>query len=124
MNNRITKLNDLPENFRPYAAFGRCDTSNLFLVQMPDDGMEGTLRCGELLLVEPYNQDAAYWWDGIYYYELRGSLYVRRLQRVADGILIRADNKKLSDFEMNEDRLFQLNFKILGIVRFHVARLC
>lgn len=124
MNTRITKLNDPPENFRPYAAFGHGDSGNFFPVEMRDDGMEGTLRCGEWLLVEPYNHADDYWWDGIYYYELGGHRLVRRLQRVADGVLVKADNKKVPDVKFSEANLAKFNFKILGMVRFHVAKLC
>lgn len=122
MNTIMPKLQNKYGDFNQFAAFGRCDPKKLFMVQMPDDAMDGTFRCGELLLVESIEQSKFVWWDAVYYYEFRGNLYVKRLQLAGDKLCIISDNKKYQTVYFNEEVIDE--FKILGMIRFHIAKVC
>jgi phage repressor protein C with HTH and peptisase S24 domain len=122
MNNTSLALENIPGSFDQFSALGRCDPKKLFMVQMPDDAMVGTFRCGELLIADSMDADSKFWWDAIYYYEFRGRRYVKRLQLTGTKLCVISDNKKYQTICFEKSMITEFN--ILGMIRFHLQRVC
>ncbi|MFQ5483303.1 MAG: helix-turn-helix transcriptional regulator [Nitrospinaceae bacterium] len=76
----------------------RAQPENLLLIPCTSDAMEPTLRSGDLLLVDRADEKKRE--DGIFLIHIEGGLYVRRVERRFDGVLvIRGDNPATSSEE-------------------------
>jgi len=87
--------------------------SNLAVITGYGDSMEGTFSDGDLLLVDRGVSDIRI--DAVYVLSLRGELYIKRLQRRPDGVLLMlSDNEKYKPYEIKEGELEE--FEVLGRV--------
>jgi phage repressor protein C with HTH and peptisase S24 domain len=85
--------------------------NNQFVIHMPDDSMSGTIEAGEQLLVKKHSGNL---WDAIYFYELDGRYFVKRLQRMKSKLIIISDNKHYENWEASPKIKDRMN--ILGMV--------
>lgn len=74
---------------------------DLAVIRMVGDSMEPTLKTGDVLLLDAHA--ALHQGDGIYVIRRRERLQVKRLQFLADKILIRSDNPHWEPEEVDED---------------------
>ncbi|MBF0125703.1 MAG: helix-turn-helix transcriptional regulator [Magnetococcales bacterium] len=89
------------------------DPDTVLLLAVQGDGMEPTLRTGDLLLVERNRVDVER--DGVYLLEIHGALLPKRLQRTQDGgLLISNDNPAYGKERISRDGRERL--KIAGRV--------
>jgi len=87
--------------------------SNLAVITGYGDSMEGTFSDGDLLLVDRGITDIKI--DAVYVLSLKGELYIKRLQRRPDGVLLMlSDNEKYKPYEIKNGELDQ--FEVLGRV--------
>ena len=87
--------------------------SNLAVITGYGDSMEGTFSDGDLLLVDRGITDIKI--DAVYVLSLKGELYIKRLQRRPDGVLLMlSDNEKYKPYEIKNGELEQ--FEVLGRV--------
>lgn len=92
---------------------GPANPSNLAIISAYGDSMEGTFSDGDLLLVDKGITEVKV--DAVYVLALGEELYIKRLQRRPDGvILMLSDNPKYSPFEIDNGRL--MDFQVLGRV--------
>lgn len=87
--------------------------SNLAVITGYGDSMEGTFSDGDLLLVDRGVTEIKI--DAVYVLSLKGELYIKRLQRRPDGVLLMlSDNEKYKPYEIKNGELEQ--FEVLGRV--------
>lgn len=87
--------------------------SNLAVITGYGDSMEGTFSDGDLLLVDRGITEIKI--DAVYVLSLKGELYIKRLQRRPDGVLLMlSDNEKYKPYEIKNGELEQ--FEVLGRV--------
>lgn len=79
---------DKPYWFEDFAKKGNDD---FVFVRVNGDGMEPTLRAGEIVLAQPGSQMLS---DGVYVLNLHGRRLVRRVNVLKDGVQIYGDNSK------------------------------
>lgn len=84
---------------------------------MPDDSMSGTIEAGEHLMVKHHSGNL---WDAIYFYELDGHYYVKRLQTIRNKLLIISDNKFYQTWEANEETRSRMNILAMVTARCHI----
>lgn len=86
---------------------------NLAVITGYGDSMEGTFSDGDLLLVDRGITDIKI--DAVYVLALKDELYIKRLQRRPDGVLLMlSDNEKYQPYEIRNGELEQ--FEVLGRV--------
>lgn len=86
---------------------------NLAVITGYGDSMEGTFSDGDLLLVDRGVTDIKI--DAVYVLALKDELYIKRLQRRPDGVLLMlSDNPKYKPYEIKNGELDQ--FQVLGRV--------
>lgn len=83
---------------------------NLIAFTVNGDSMETTLKNGTLALVYPKYWDKS---DGLYAIEMNSNYYIKRIQVVADKVLIISDNPK---YKTIEQPVNSTDFKIIGCV--------
>lgn len=83
---------------------------NLIAFTVNSDSMETTLKNGTLALVYPKYWDKS---DGLYAIEMNSNYYIKRIQVVADKVLIISDNPK---YKTIEQPVNSPDFKIIGRV--------
>lgn len=87
--------------------------ANLAVITGYGDSMEGTFSDGDLLLVDRGITEIKI--DAVYVLSLKGELYIKRLQRRPDGVLLMlSDNEKYKPYEIKNGELEQ--FEVLGRV--------
>jgi phage repressor protein C with HTH and peptisase S24 domain len=87
--------------------------ANLAVITGYGDSMEGTFSDGDLLLVDRGITEIKI--DAVYVLSLKGELYIKRLQRRPDGVLLMlSDNEKYKPYEIRNGDLEQ--FQVLGRV--------
>lgn len=75
---------------------------NKAMMHMEGDSMEPTLQDSELVVVDTSFIDPASITEGIYFFELNGQVFARRLQRLPKGRLkVIADNHSYQSFEID-----------------------
>ena len=82
-----------------------------YVIYMPDDSMSGTIEAGEALLVKKQSGNL---WDAIYFYELDGRYFVKRLQTMKNKLMVISDNKHYENWEATSALKARIN--ILGMV--------
>jgi len=92
---------------------GSSSPDNLAVITGYGDSMEGTFSDGDLLLVDRGVTDIKI--DAVYVLCLKDELYIKRLQRRPDGVLLMlSDNEKYKPYEIKNGDLEQ--FEVLGRV--------
>jgi phage repressor protein C with HTH and peptisase S24 domain len=76
--------------------------NNLKLISGRGDSMAPTIRHGDALLVDVGVTSVES--DAIYFFQMRGQLHVKRIQRNLDGLTIISDNKQYEKIEVPGDR--------------------
>lgn len=91
--------------------FSEPEFNNQYVINMPDDSMSGTIEAGERLLVKRH---AGNLWDAIYFYELDGRYFVKRIQTMKNKLIIISDNDHYENWEASEKVKERIN--IIGMV--------
>lgn len=74
--------------------------AHIQIITADGDSMSPTICNGDLLLVDASKKEVTT--DAIYAFTLNGCTYVKRLQRVAKGLLVLSDNQAYKPFEISE----------------------
>ena len=97
---------------------GQSESADLRVIAVTDDSMSPTLKNGDAVImnIKINEMDG----DGLYCFTLKNSFYIKRLQRVPEGILVISDNKMYQNFVVAEDSpdKIQINGKIMVLVEF------
>lgn len=86
--------------------FNGINESNLKVINIAGDSMQGTFECGDSIYVDVSQKE--FNGDGIYVFSFGRSLYVKRLQIIKDRLLVISDNKMYEKWEIHENELDQL----------------
>ncbi|MDR2884331.1 MAG: helix-turn-helix domain-containing protein [Deferribacteraceae bacterium] len=90
--------------------------SKVEIVKMKGDSMEPKYANGDMLFVD--RDDNKFTSEGIYAIVYMGTLVVKCLQRIQNGVRIRAYNKQLyDDIDMSSERFAQDDIVIVGKVK-------
>lgn len=99
-------INNMPTSYMAEPSF-----DEQFVVNMPDDSMSGTIEAGEKLLVKHHSGNL---WDAIYFYELHGCYFVKRLQTMKNKLIVISDSKHYENWEATKEVRDRMN--IIGMV--------
>lgn len=94
----ISKLRVSKEWLRNHAP--SANTSYIQIITADGDSMSPTICHGDLLLIDSSKKEVTT--DAIYAFSLNGCVYVKRLQRIAKGLLVLSDNQAYKAFEIGE----------------------
>ncbi|MFZ3505991.1 LexA family transcriptional regulator [Vibrio harveyi] len=83
------------------------------MLYMQGDSMTPTLQDGSLIAIESIDNFVN---DGIYVFNWEGELFIKRLQRIKDGVRVMSDNNKYEAWEITRDEMQDRHFVILGRV--------
>lgn len=83
------------------------------MLYMQGDSMAPTLQDGSLIAIESIDNFVN---DGIYVFNWEGELFIKRLQRIKDGVRVMSDNGKYEAWEITRDEMQDRHFVILGRV--------
>ena len=83
------------------------------MLYMQGDSMAPTLQDGSLIAIESVDNFIN---DGIYVFNWEGELFIKRLQRIKDGVRVISDNGKYEAWEITRDEMQDRYFVILGRV--------
>ena len=93
-----------------YKLFGRRDTSKIKLVSTVGDSMSPTIPSGATIFLDISEQ--RFMGDAIYFFYYRGDLYLKRLQKLPNGLFAKSDNKQYDPFCIEPE--YEHEFNILG----------
>lgn len=94
------------DNEQAKILFNGMPSSNLKVINVSGDSMQGTFECGDAIYIDiTVNQFQS---DGIYVFTFGNGLYVKRLQLIKNKLVVISDNKQYRDWEINADELDQL----------------
>jgi len=91
---------------KAHQIFGSIPSSDIKILTVKGDSMSGTLEAGDLVFVDI--SKGSYDGDGIYVFVFGGTLFVKRLQKVKDRILVISDNKHYSQWEVLSNEMDQI----------------
>ncbi|WP_294609706.1 helix-turn-helix transcriptional regulator [uncultured Gilliamella sp.] len=92
-------------NERAHQIFGSLPANNVKILTVRGDSMSGTIEAGDLVFVDV--SKSYYDGDGIYIFVYGDTLFVKRLQRVKDRLLVISDNKHYSQWEISDGEMDQ-----------------
>lgn len=92
---------------------GITSPSKARMLYMQGDSMAPTLQDGSLIAIESIDNFVN---DGIYVFNWEGELFIKRLQRIKDGVRVMSDNGKYEAWEITRDEMQDRHFVILGRV--------
>lgn len=102
---------DLSDSLR--MVLGITSPSKARMLYMQGDSMSPTLQDGSLIAIESIDSFIN---DGIYVFNWEGELFIKRLQRIKDGVRVMSDNGKYEAWEITRDEMQDRHFVILGRV--------
>lgn len=87
--------------------FGHRPASQVKLINVRGDSMQGTIEPGDLIFVDVgvTNFDG----DGIYVFDFSGDLFVKRLQKVKNQLLVLSDNPLYREWEIAQHEMNMLH---------------
>ena len=89
----------------------RKHTRGINLINVPTDSMTPTINKGDVVFID--NTVDYYTGEGVYFFELDGECYIKRLQKIPSGIMrALSDNQLYSPFDITLEHFS--NAKILG----------
>ena len=106
--NRLIELNETLKMI-----LGISSPSRASLLNMRGDSMAPTLADGSLIAIETMDSFAN---DGIYVFSWDGELFIKRLQRTKEGVIVISDNKSYREWEISREEMRDRIFKIHGRV--------
>ncbi|MFA0155430.1 S24 family peptidase [Vibrio sp. 10N.261.46.A3] len=92
---------------------GITSPSNARLLHVQGDSMIPTLQDGSLIAIESINNFAN---DGIYVFNWDEELFIKRLQRIKEGVRVMSDNNMYESWVITKDEMQDRDFAILGRV--------
>ncbi|APP05796.1 hypothetical protein VH1807_contig00058-0006 [Vibrio harveyi] len=92
---------------------GITNPSKARMLYMQGDSMTPTLQDGSLVAIESIDNFIN---DGIYVFNWEGELFIKRLQRIKDGVRIMSDNSKYEAWKITRDEMQDRHFVIFGRV--------
>ncbi|MHA7847146.1 XRE family transcriptional regulator [Serratia sp. D1N4] len=92
--------------------FGGKQASHIKMITVDGDSMSGTIEIGDSIFVD-VSKDY-FNGDGIYVFLYKNHLHVKRLQMLADRLLVHSDNSQYTDWEIDEDN--EQHLKVMGRV--------
>lgn len=94
------------DNEQAKTLFNGMPSSNLKVINVSGDSMQGTFECGDAIYIDiTVNQFQS---DGIYVFTFGNGLYVKRLQMIKNKLVVLSDNKQYRDWEITTDEFDQL----------------
>lgn len=97
---------------KAHQMFGTIPANNIKILTVKGDSMADTLEAGDLVFV--HISKRFYDGDGIYVFVFGSTLFVKRLQKIKDKILVISDNKHYSRWDVLAHEIDQM--QILGKV--------
>ena len=105
------RLIELGETLK--AVLGITNPQRASMLNMRGDSMAPTLADGSLIAIETMDSFAN---DGIYVFTWDNELFIKRLQRIKEGVMVISDNKNYREWEITRDEMRDRVFKIHGRV--------
>ncbi|WP_299142155.1 S24 family peptidase [uncultured Vibrio sp.] len=102
---------ELSESLR--RILGITNPINARLLHVQGDSMIPTLQDGSLIAIESIDNFIN---DGIYVFNWDEELFIKRLQRIKEGVRVMSDNNKYEPWEITKDEMQDRDFAILGRV--------
>lgn len=112
----VSRLHYVPDQF--YRYFRGLNPENIRVINIRGDSMCPTFSSGDMIFVD-INVDH-FDGDGVYVFTYKGDLYVKRLQKIGDYILVISDNKTYREWKIDESNYEQLY--IQGKVKVHQSQ--
>lgn len=112
----VSKLHYVPEQFHTY--YQGINPESVRVINIRGDSMYPTFNSGDMIFVDiNINHFDG---DGVYVFNYKGDLYVKRLQNVGDCLLVISDNPIYREWKINEENYDQ--FYIQGKVKVHQSQ--
>ncbi|PMH10907.1 LexA family transcriptional regulator [Vibrio lentus] len=92
---------------------GITNPSKARMLYMHGDSMSPTLQDGSLIAIESIDNFVN---DGVYVFNWEGELFIKRLQRIKDGVRVMSDNGKYEAWDITKDEMRDRHFVIIGKV--------
>lgn len=86
--------------------FKGINASDLKIINIASDSMQGTFDSGDAIYVDVSKKE--FIGDGIYVFTFGQCLYVKRLQKIKNKLIVISDNKKYKEWGISEDEIDQL----------------
>lgn len=110
----VSRLYYVPEQY--YTLFRGINPEGLRVINIKGDSMAPTFNSGDMIFVDINTQ--TFEGDGVYIFNYKNALYVKRLQRAGEKFLVLSDNPTYREWEINdESQLF-----IQGKVKVHQSQ--
>ncbi|ECR5018311.1 helix-turn-helix transcriptional regulator [Salmonella enterica] len=87
--------------------FGHRPANQVKLINVRGDSMQGTIEPGDLIFVDiGVNYFDG---DGIYVFDFNGDLYVKRLQKIKNQLLVLSDNSLYKEWQITKEEMEMLH---------------
>ncbi len=97
----IRSIEYVPEQAR--VIFGNRSESSVKLINVRGDSMEGTIEPGDLIFVDV--GVSVFDGDGIYVFNFNGDMFVKRLQKVKNELIVISDNPRYREWSISEEEM-------------------
>lgn len=91
---------------KAHQIFGTLPHDRVKILTVSSDSMAGTIEAGDLVFID--SSKTRYDGDGIYIFLFQNTLFVKRLQRVVDKLLVISDNDRYITWEVEENKMNQI----------------
>lgn len=112
----VKKLHYVPEQF--YTYFRGMNPDNIRVINVRGDSMQPTFNAGDMIFVDI--STCYFDGDGVYVFNYKGDLFVKRLQNLGDRLLVLSDNSAYTNWDISEENYDQLY--IQGKVKVHQSQ--
>lgn len=106
----IRSIEYVPDQAR--VIFGNRPESSVKLINVRGDSMEGTIEPGDLIFVDV--GVSVFDGDGIYVFDFNGDMFVKRLQKVKNQLIVISDNPRYREWTISEEEMHM--FHVAGRV--------
>ncbi|ERF79475.1 LexA family transcriptional regulator [Gallibacterium anatis] len=105
----VSRLYYVPEQY--YTLFRGINPEGLRVINIKGDSMAPTFNSGDMIFVDINTQ--TFEGDGVYIFNYKNALYVKRLQRAGEKFLVLSDNPTYREWEINDESQLFIQGKVI-----------
>ncbi|WP_052121840.1 LexA family transcriptional regulator [Gallibacterium genomosp. 2] len=105
----VSRLYYVPEQY--YTLFRGINPDGIRVINIKGDSMAPTFNSGDMVFVNIKIQ--SFDGDGVYIFNYKNALYIKRLQRIGEKFLVLSDNKTYKEWDIDDENQLFIQGKVI-----------
>ncbi|WP_082987426.1 S24 family peptidase [Gallibacterium salpingitidis] len=105
----VSRLYYVPEQY--YTLFRGINPDGIRVINIKGDSMSPTFNSGDMVFVNIKIQ--SFDGDGVYIFNYKNALYIKRLQRIGEKFLVLSDNKTYKEWDIDDENQLFIQGKVI-----------